>query len=150
MERLRIKRPTPPPLIPLCRMYCHDSVRQVRPRRSTLKKTFISDGYLEEKGSFVLSLNGTSGVTIPVTNEIISSWDPLWQDVNTKFEDSLTLNEAWRDFKHQMFLCWDGNHRAQAWMEVINETFRFDMAKHIQVRASFISIAPTDEIPLIG
>lgn len=45
MDRLRIKRATPPPHIPLCRVYIHDG----GPRRSTLKTTFIADGYLEEK-----------------------------------------------------------------------------------------------------
>lgn len=150
MDRLRICRPTLPPLIPLCRIYRHDSVRQVGPRRSALKKTFLFDGYLQEKGSFLLSLKGPSGADIPLTEDVISSWDPLWQDVNTKFEESLLTNPDWSDLHNRMFLCWDGNHRLQAWTEAIQENFRLDLSKHICVGASFISVGPSDELPLIG
>lgn len=149
MKRLRMVRNTPPPAIPLCRVYIHESVRQVGPLKKVLKTTFRMDGYLEEKGAFVLSLQGVGGVSVKVNDEIKATWDSIWTEVNDSFERELANNEDWADLSGKMFLCWDENHRTKAWIEEIAESFRFDREKHISVKATFIHVSPSDSMPLL-
>lgn len=70
MDRLRVHRATPPPLIPLCRILSHKSIRTIGKERLRLKRIFKEDGYLMEKGDFILSLATSSRKPVLVKDHI--------------------------------------------------------------------------------
>ncbi|KAI5060227.1 hypothetical protein GOP47_0024647 [Adiantum capillus-veneris] len=74
------------PQIPLCRMVAHAVVRGIRSELSSLKSAFQYEGYLPEKGSFLVSTCKYDGEETSVTTAIQSSWSPLWREVDAEFE----------------------------------------------------------------
>lgn len=70
-------------------------------------------------GSFMVSLRGPNGETMPITPQDLESWGPVWRQVNDAFEAELP--EEWEDLKGMKFLIWDGNHRCKTWMKRVKD-----------------------------
>ncbi len=119
-----VKRKSPPPLVPLCRLVPHEAVRFASDTASWLVSTFDTAAYVETMGVFLVSLAGPSGSTMPVTNQNLEEWGPIWTQKHLEFERS--LNKEWQDLKGKKFLVWDGNHRLKTWMKRIKDrTFTY-------------------------
>jgi hypothetical protein len=70
---------------------------------------------------FRLTLFGAQGELVPTTAHCKTG---PWKTVNDEFEASLAnmeLPDALKSLPGNMLLCWDGNHRLIAWMEVLAE-----------------------------
>lgn len=102
-------------------MIPNEAVRPIREDLSYLKEEFRKYGYLESKGSFILSCTSMDGNQIEVSPEIISDWDPMWHAVNDEFEADLGSNPEWSHLSNKMFFVWDGNNRLRAFMSKIKE-----------------------------
>lgn len=138
MALLRVNRETPPPLIPLCRILSHRAIRTIGKQRLRMKRLFKEDGYLMEKGDFILSMATPTGQSVLVKDHVKALWDPIWEQLSSEFDEAISHDTCWSDMQGRMFICWDGNHRVVGWMEAIHEDFSCDMSRHVLVRASFI------------
>lgn len=58
-----VKRKSPPPLVPLCRLVPHEAVRFASDTASWLVSIFDTATYVETMGVFLVSLVGPSGST---------------------------------------------------------------------------------------
>lgn len=118
-------------LIPLCRMI---SLPVVRPYLKndvlTLASHFMKCGYMEGNGYFYVALENNFGVTVDVTPEITGSWSAHWVKVNEQFEKRLLEDDDLKVFSNKMFMVWDGNHRLQAWMPIIDRDHAHDISWH--------------------
>ncbi|MCO5595322.1 hypothetical protein L7F22_049363 [Adiantum nelumboides] len=78
------------PPIPLCRLIPYARVRGLRDDVSGLKETFGKEGYMQEKGAFIVSLWNCQKQKILISDEIINKWDAIWKDINDVFEQELS------------------------------------------------------------
>ena len=114
--------------IPLCRMI---SLQAVRPYLKndvmSLASHFLTNGYLESNGIFFVALENHEVKVVPVTKDVTDTWSPHWVTVNTAFENKLLQGDNLKCFSNKMFHVWDGNHRLQAWLPVINKDHSDDL-----------------------
>jgi hypothetical protein len=89
---------------------------------------FVSCGCLEGNGVFYVSMEDNEGRTKAVSEEIVASWSDNWRSVNAKFEQLLQNDVDLQQFPNRMFMVWDGNHRLQAWLSIINEDHSQDIS----------------------
>ena len=76
---------------------------------------------MEGNGVFYVALENNEGKTVDVTDSIIESWSENWVRANDAFEKILQADEDLKVFSGKMFMVWDGNHRLQAWLPIINQ-----------------------------
>ena len=69
---------------------------------------------------FYVAIVDSKGNTVLVTEAILDSWSLLWRRANEEFKIKLQKDDDLKQFFGQMFHVWDGNHRLQAWMPIIN------------------------------
>jgi hypothetical protein len=67
-----------------------------------------------------LSITNEGGQIEKVTDEDLASWGPYWHAVNARFEEYLSRVLGLKDLRGVKFPVCDGNHRRQAWMNVIS------------------------------
>jgi hypothetical protein len=130
LEKMRFQPRTKSKIsIPLCRMI---SLLVVRPFLKNdilnLAAHFVSCGCLEGNGVFYVSMEDNEGRTKAVSEEIGASWSDNWRSVNAKFEQLLQNDVDLQQFPNRMFMVWDGNHRLQAWLSIINEDHSQDIS----------------------
>ena len=137
LEKLRFQPRNKSKLnIPLCRMISLPIVRPyLKNDVMSLAAHFVSCGYLEGNGVFYVALENNEGKTMDVTPDIISTWSDHWVQVNAQFEEQLNLDEDLRVFSGKMFMVWDGNHRLQAWLPIINNEHENDITWHYAVES---------------
>ena len=127
--------------IPLCRMI---SLPIVRPHLGNdvmrLGSHFVNTGYMDGHGVFYVALEDNEGRTVPVTQDISDSWSPLWKSANEAFESELQKDDVLKQFSGQMFHVWDGNHRLQAWMPIINRDHSHDAKWHYAVESIILNV----------
>ena len=128
LEKMRLQPQSKSKIsIPLCRMI---SLLIVQPFLKNdvlnLASHFVSCGYLEGNGVFYVSMEDNKGRTKAVTNESIATWSKNWTSVNAKFENLLQGDDDLHVFLGKMFMVWDGNHRLQAWLPIINNDHGHD------------------------
>ncbi|MCO5550972.1 hypothetical protein L7F22_004467 [Adiantum nelumboides] len=88
------------PPIPLCRLYPYARVRGLRDDLSGLKLAFAKEGYMQEKGSFIVSFwTCQKKEKIMMTDEVTKEWDPIWVEVNEEFENELQSNPKLSDLR---------------------------------------------------
>ena len=134
--------------IPLCRMISLPVVRPyLKSDVSHLASYFIASGYMEGNGFFYVSAVDNNGQSTEVTREISDSWSPEWRQVNDEFEKMLQADEDLCVFSGMMFMVWDGNHRLQAWMPLINEYHQGDITWHYSVDS--ILLDPKGDVPAV-
>jgi hypothetical protein len=114
-----------------------------------LASHFVFYGYLEGNGVFYVSLEDNEGRTKAVTDEIIATWSESWIAVNAEFEHLLQSDADLRVFSGKMFMVWDGNHRLQAWLSIINEDHGLDRSWHFSVE-SIILVVNGDVASLVA
>lgn len=117
----RVKKNTPPPLVPLCRLVINESIRTVRENVVALGPMFRDMGYLKELGVFLVSVKRIGEPELEVSRYDLDDWGPVWRDVNSEFEQELLRNQEWIHLSNKKFIIWDGNHRVQAWMNMIKQ-----------------------------
>jgi hypothetical protein len=127
--------------IPLCRMI---SLPVVRPFLKNdvlnLASHFVSCGYLEGNGVFYVSMEDNDGRTRAVTDEVVATWSENWIAVNAEFEKLLQSDDDLRVFSGKMFMVWDGNHRLQAWLPIINDDHGQDQSWHFSVESIILVV----------
>jgi hypothetical protein len=114
-----------------------------------LASHFVSCGYLEGNGVFYMFLEDNEGRTKAITDEIIATWSESWISVNTEFEHLLQSDADLQVFSGKMFMVWDGNHRLQAWLSIINEDHGLDRSWHFSVE-SIILVVNGDVASLVA
>ena len=131
--------------IPLCRMLPLPVVRPfLKNDVSQLATHFMSDGYMEGCGFFYVALEDNHGHTNDVTSAVIANWSPQWKEVNEVFEKKLLADDDLRIFSNKMFMVWDGNHRLQAWMPIIEQFHPHDINWHYCVEG--VILDPRGEV----
>jgi len=122
--------------IPLCRMM---SLPVVRPFLKndvlTLASHFTKCGYMEGNGFFYVAVEDNSGFTTDVTAAIFDKWSPEWKKRNEDFEETLLADDDLKAFSNKMFMVWDGNHRLQAWLPIIEQFHAGDLNWHFCVES---------------
>lgn len=135
--------------IPLCRMVCLPVVRPfLKNDVCKLASHFQKNGYMEGNGVFYVALDDNEGKTLDVSAEIISTWSQHWVTVNNEFEAMLAADPALQIFCGKMFHVWDGNHRIQAWMPIINNDHPDDISWHYTVE-SIILVVKGDVVSML-
>ena len=126
LEKSRMK-------IPLCRM---TKMLFVRPSLKTdiekLEADFLH-GYREGDRVFYVSMFNATGTVLEVSEVEKATWDPIWVAENEKFERLLLSDPDLAMFSNKMFFVWDGNHRLQAWMNVIGAKHSDEPSWHYSV-----------------
>jgi hypothetical protein len=87
---------------------------------------FVACGYMEGNGVFYVALENNEGKTLDVTPNIVASWSDKWVQANAQFEEELSSDDDLRVFSGKMFMVWDGNHRLQVWLPIINNEHKDD------------------------
>ena len=134
--------------IPLCRMI---SLPVVRPYLKNdvlnLASHFTKCGYMEGNGYFYVAIENNHGVSVDVSDSIKAQWSAEWIKVNDEFERMLQEDEDLKIFSQKMFQVWDGNHRLQAWMPIIEQEHSGDIEWHYSVES--VILDPKGDIPSI-
>ena len=113
--------------IPLCRMIALPVVRPFfKNDVINLAAHFVACGYMEGNGVFYVALENNEGKTVDVTDSIIEFWSENWVRANDAFEKILQADEDFKVFSGKMFMVWDGNHRLEAWLPIINRNHTHD------------------------
>lgn len=134
--------------IPLCRMMALPVVRpSLKNDVLTLSSHFTSCGYLEGNGYFYVALEDNHGKTRDVTKAISDQWSNEWKIRNEEFEQELLADDDLKVFSNKMFMVWDGNHRLQAWLPVIDQFHSGDLSWHFKVES--IILDPKGEVALV-
>jgi hypothetical protein len=89
------------------------------------------------------------GRTRAVTDEVVATWSENWVAVNAEFDQLLQSDDDLRVFSGKMFMVWDGNHRLQAWLPIINDDHGQDQSWHFSVE-SIILVVNGDVASLVA
>ena len=134
--------------IPLCRMLPLPVVRpSLKNDVSQLATHFMIDGYMEGNGFFYVALEDNHGHTNDVTPSVVSKWSSQWKKVNDEFEKKLLADDDLKIFSNKMFMVWDGNHRLQAWMPIIEQFHTHDINWHFCVEG--VILDPKGDVPSV-
>ena len=134
--------------IPLCRMMALPVVRPyLKNDVSQLATHFMCDGYMEGNGFFFVALEDNHGHTNDVTASVLSKWSSEWKEVNEEFEKKLLADDDLKVFSNKMFMVWDGKHRLQAWMPIIEQFHTHDINWHFCVEA--VILDPRGDVPSV-
>ena len=117
--------------IPLCRLRCLPLVRPINDVDvARLENEFVM-GYRDGDRAMYISLYNNLDEVLDVSDEIKSSWSPLWQEANAEFDAFLQRDSDLASFVGKMFYVWEGNHRLTAWWRHINGHHPLDKDWHI-------------------
>ena len=126
--------------IPLCRMISLPIVRcSLQSDVRELASHFVQ-GYWEGRGVFYVSLEDKDGKMVDVTPATKESWSANWVLANDRFEEQLNADDDLKVFSGKMFMVWDGNHRLQAWLPIINREHAHDLDWHYAVESIVLVI----------
>ncbi|MCO5548748.1 hypothetical protein L7F22_002209 [Adiantum nelumboides] len=138
------------PPIPLCHFLPYAKVRGLQEDLSGLKVAFGKEGYVPEKGVFIVSICTYLGETTLVDEGIMNKWDPLWIEINKEFEEQISSNPTLGILANHMFYVWEGNHRIVAWMDAIQERFSDRKEKHVCILSTIIDPRKVGKISLLS
>ena len=105
----------------------------------------MTDGYMEGNGFFYVALDDNHGHTNDVTPTVMAKWSSHWKEVNEEFEEKLLADDDLKIFSNKMFMIWDGNHRLQAWMPIIEQFHAHDINWHFCVEG--VILDPRGDVP---
>jgi len=103
---------------------------------------------MEGNGVFYVALEDNEGKTLDVNPDILSSWSSHWVTVDNEFEAMLAADPILHVFCGKMFHVWDGNHRIQAWLPIINDDHSDDITWHYCVE-SIILVVNGDVVSML-
>ena len=95
--------------------------------------------YGRQWGLYV-ALENNEGKTIDVTNSIVEFWTENWVRANDAFKKILQTDEDFKVFFGKIFMVWDGKHRLQAWLLIINRDHTYDPVWHYVVEKIILDI----------
>ncbi|MCO5591322.1 hypothetical protein L7F22_045304 [Adiantum nelumboides] len=130
-------------------MIAHAVVRGIRADMSSLKSAIQYEGYLPEKGSFVVFFYNYKREETLLKPIIQSSWSPLWHEVDIEFEKEVSTKPEFKFLSGKMFYVWEGNHHLIAWMELISQMYKQNRTPHNRVFCSVIDPRQTFAISLL-
>jgi hypothetical protein len=142
LEKLRFKSCSKSKInIPLSRMISLPVVRPfLKNDVMNLAIHFVACGYMEGNGVFYVALENNEGKIVDVTPDIVASWSDKWVQANALFEEELNSDDDLRVFSGKMFMVWDGNHRLQAWLPIINNEHKDDPIWHYAVESIILVV----------
>ena len=119
--------------IPLCRLRCLPLVRPINEVDvGRLENEFVM-GYRDGDRAMYVSAYNNLDEDLLVTDDIKSSWSPLWLEANAEFDAILEKDADLSHLVGKMFFVWEGNHRLTAWFRHINKHHSMDKEWHIPV-----------------
>jgi hypothetical protein len=134
--------------IPLCRLLPLPVVRPfLKNNVSQLATHFMTDGYMEGCGFFYVAVENTHGHTNDVTPSVVAKWSTEWKEVNEEFEKKLLADNDLKIFLNTLFIVWDGNHRLQAWMPIIEQFHTHDINWFFCVEV--VILDPRGDVPSV-
>ena len=89
--------------IPICHLESLPLVRLFPEFDIQLFENEFLNGYIQSDCVLYVSIVNDSGKRLCVTEDKLSSWDPIWQQVNDVFEQSLSDMRIWRFLKVKYF-----------------------------------------------
>ena len=101
---------------------------------------FVVCDYMKDNGIFYVALENNEGKTIDVTDSIIDLWSDNWVRANDAFEKILQTDEDLKVLSGKIFIVWDGNHRFQAWLPIINRDHAHDFTWHYDVESIILDV----------
>ena len=111
--------------IPLCRLRCLPIVRPINDVDvSRLENEFMM-GYRDGDRAMYVSIYNNLDEVFHVSDDMKSSWSPLWQEANSEFEAILQSDSDLSIFVDKMFYVLERNHRLTAWWRHINNHHRW-------------------------
>lgn len=125
-------------------------MRGLRDDVSGLKSSFGKEGYVAEKGAFIISIWNYAREEILVSEKYVQEWDAIWKEVNDEFERDVGSNPRLAALSNRMFFVWDGNHRLCAWQSAIKERFSRTREKHQRILCTVIDPCSVSEIALLS
>jgi hypothetical protein len=117
-------------MVPLYRLVAMPIVRMTLFSDLALLGADFDHGYREGAAVFYLSTTNEGGLVEKVTYEDLQSW---WCAVNTRFEGYLSFVPELRHLKDIKFSVCNGNHRRQAWWNVISHLYSIDPSWYYMV-----------------
>jgi hypothetical protein len=105
--------------IPLCRMVGMPEVRVTLEREVERLMREFQFGYRPGSACFYVAISSSDGRRLSVNPEIEETWNDEWKAENKKFEAILNQDSDLKQVSGLMFFVWDGNHRLEAWKQVI-------------------------------
>ena len=94
---------------------------------SQLATHFMTHGYMEDNDFFYVTLEDNHGHINDVTSSVVAKWSTEWKVVNEEFDNAFFTDNDLRIFSNKMFMVWDGNHRLQAWLPIIEQFHTHDI-----------------------
>ena len=85
-----------------------------------LENEFLNEYREGDRILYVYIINDR-GESLCVTDDKLSSWNPIWQQLNDVFEQSHSRNEELKVFKGKMFWVQEGKHRVTVWRRYIDK-----------------------------
>lgn len=117
--------------IPLCRLRTLPLVRPINDVDvSRLENEFVM-GYRDGDRALYVSAYNNLDEPLDVSDDIKSSWSPLWHEANAEFDAILQRDSDLACFVGKMFFVWEGNHRLTAWWRHITNHHPLDKDWHI-------------------
>ncbi|MCO5575671.1 hypothetical protein L7F22_029475 [Adiantum nelumboides] len=147
LNQFYVKKQTPPPQVPLCRLVVHEAVRSARDDNEWLISSFDSSANLETMGHFLMYIGDSRGDVMHVTTTDLENWGPLWRQRNDEFE--CKLGKEWQELKNKKFLVWDGNHRLKTWWKRIRDKYVNNIKYHVSVHCQFLEVTKAKEAELL-
>ncbi|MCO5611907.1 hypothetical protein L7F22_066166 [Adiantum nelumboides] len=137
------------PPVPLCRLIPYARVQGLRSDVSGLKATFAREGYIKEKGAFIVSISTCLMKETLVTGCYYFLLGPYLERCECWFEDELASQPQLESLSQKMFYVWEGNHRTVAWQDAIMEMFSTQREKYCRVLCTIIDPTKVFEIALL-
>jgi hypothetical protein len=117
----------------LCRLRCLSLVRPINDVDvSRLENEFVM-GYRDRDRALYVSIYNNHDEVLHVSDDIQSSWNTFWQEVNEEFDTMLQDDSDLAHLVGKMFYVWEGNHRVSAWWRHIQKYHSLDKDWHISV-----------------
>ena len=79
---------------------------------------------------FYVALDDHHGHTNDVNSNVLAKWSMGWKKVNDEFENKILAANDLNIFSGKMLMVWDGKHRLQAWMPIIEQFHAHDINWH--------------------
>jgi hypothetical protein len=119
--------------IPLCRLRCLPLVRPINDIDvGRLENEFVM-GYRDGDRALYISPYNNIDEVLYVTDDIKTSWSPLWEEANKEFDAILENDPHLSYLVGKMYFVWEGNHRLTAWFRHINKHHFMEKDWHISV-----------------
>ena len=95
-----------------------------------LENEFVT-GYRDGDRVLYVALHNNKDEDLEVTEDISSTWSPLWKRASEAFDERMAADPDLAHFVGKMFFVWEGNHRLTAWWRHVNRFHANEESWHI-------------------